>query len=172
VRKPRTYVGFAEFVGNELGELEHLGGELLRLGRESQITSFPGELRVLLVHHRDTAAGRRHDGVVTVLAEDADEPVDERQRFLAVPAVGVHLTAARLLHREDDLMTEPLENGDGRLTGLREERVVDTGDEKRDPHPFSRYTRVKGAQAPQLPAAGGTAPGTPSTRSARSSLRG
>jgi hypothetical protein len=86
------------------------------------------------VDHRDARAGRADDGVRARLAERAHEPPDQRDRLAAVAGVRVHLAAAGLLAREDDLVPEPLEHGDGRLPGLREERVVQAGDEERDPH--------------------------------------
>jgi hypothetical protein len=48
----------------------------------------------------------------------------------------VHLAAARLTLREDDLVPEPLEDRDRRARGLGEQRVADARREQRDPHAY------------------------------------
>ena len=59
---------------------------------------------------------------------------DEGGGLREVPGVGVHLAAADLVLREDDLVSESLQDGDGRLRRLREHRVSDAGREECDAH--------------------------------------
>ena len=60
------------------------------------------------------------DGETTTSASPntLDEPPHQRDRLALVAGVGVHLAAAGLLHREVDLVAEPLEQPHHRASGL------------------------------------------------------
>jgi hypothetical protein len=65
---------------------------------------------------------------------DADEAPGRLHRLELVAAVGLQLPAAGLGLGEVDDVAEALEHLDDGLPGAREERVVEAGDEERDPH--------------------------------------
>ena len=114
---------------------------------------------MLVPDRSDTRPGRRDDRVEG--GERADVPLDQRQRLALVAGVHVHLTAAGLLVREDDLVAEPLEQPDGRLPDLREHGVRQAGDEQRDLHVAHPLTTIVPARGP---AAIGSTAGTPAGR--------
>ena len=70
----------------------------------------------------------------TAATSSAHEPADQPERLVAIAGVEVHLPAARLLLGKGHLLPEALEHLHRRLPGLREQRVVEACDEKRDPH--------------------------------------
>ena len=105
----------AEFVDEELRQLEH------PLDRRQ----FS---RTIAVHDAD--------GETTV-----SSPANTRSKRSAsgvavrrVARVAVHLAAAGLVLGEVDLDPEPLQQLDDRAARAREQRVVEAGDEQRDPH--------------------------------------
>ena len=95
------------------------------------IARIGGEDRVVEADHRGARRGGRDDPVVRL--ELRDEPADDAAAPGRVAGVEVHLAAARLVGRELDGHPEPLEHPDGRLSDLREEQVVEAGDEQGDP---------------------------------------
>jgi hypothetical protein len=61
-----------------------------------------------------------------------------------IAAVAVHLAATGLLDRELDAMPESLEDLHDSLPCLREQRVVEAGDEERDLHsPVAQHTALR-----------------------------
>ena len=92
----------------------------------------------VLVADRADARARRRDDRLTALGERPLEDVDvvphEARRVVLVAGVRVHLPAARLRLREDDLVAEPLEDGHGGPGDVGEEDVAEAGDEEGDPH--------------------------------------
>jgi hypothetical protein len=77
--------------------------------------------------------GRRSDNEVEG-AERLDEPAREPRGTVLVARVQVHLTAARLLFRYDDLVTQPLQHLGGGARRSGEDRVAHAGGEQRYPH--------------------------------------
>ena len=96
---------------------------------ERLVAGFRRHLRIMLADHRD--AGRRRDADDFGAVEDASEMLHQRPRVAGVAGVVMHLPAAGLLPPELDLVAEPLEHGDDRLSRFREQRVVVAGDEQR-----------------------------------------
>ena len=86
----------------------------------------------VVADHRGARGGRRDDDVEA--GERVGEAADERDARRLVAAVEVHLAAARLRLRELDLVAEVPEQPDRRLPDLREEQVVEAGDEQPDAH--------------------------------------
>ena len=80
----------------------------------------------------DARGRRRHDGLGA--GEHALEPAGERVALVLVARVAVHLAAAGLRLGEVDLAPEALQQLHDRTPRLREQRVVEAGDEQRDPH--------------------------------------
>ena len=74
--------------------------------------------------------------------EHALEAPRERQPVVGVARVEVHLPAAGLLLGEVDLAAEALQQLDDRPARLREQRVVEAGDEQRDPHRGGAYSAL------------------------------
>ena len=62
---------------------------------------------------------------------------------VGIAGVDVHLAAAGLGLRDDDLVAEALEQSHGRATHRREHRVDEAGDEQRDAHAGSVARRVR-----------------------------
>jgi len=81
-----------------------------------------------------TNAGRRGSDHRLALLEERPKAATESLGVTSIATVQVHLAAARLLGREHDLVTEPLQHLDRRAPGLGKQRVADAGDEQRDPH--------------------------------------
>src|SRR5581483_3003922 len=124
VREGCADVLHAEPVDEELRQLEHARAERRRLA-----------------HEADARRRGRDDDVGA--AEDRLEAARERGGLALVAAVSVHLAAARLLDRELDLVSEALEELDDRASGGGKERVVEAGEEERDPHAAARPPRTK-----------------------------
>src|SRR5581483_10440152 len=123
VRERRADVLDSERVDEELGQLEDARAERRRLA-----------------HEADARRRGRDDDVV--VAEHRFEAARERGRLVLVAAVRVHLAAAGLLERELDLVAEALEELDDRAAGGGKERVVEAGEEERDPHAAARPPRT------------------------------
>ena len=70
------------------------------------------------------------------------------RRLVGVARVAVHLPAARLLLGELDLAPEPLQQLDDRPARPREQRVVEAGDEERDPHLVAERSLSRGGGGP------------------------
>ena len=130
--KDATDVGHGQMAHEQLGELEHPRGDRTNIAFQSVVAALAGELGIDLPDHPDARRRRGDDHVEGV--EDAHEAPRERRGLDPVPAVGVELTAARLVARELHLMPEALEHADGRLAHLRKDRVGDAGDEQCDAH--------------------------------------
>src|SRR4051812_15140287 len=60
-----------------------------------------------------------------------------------VAAVAVHLPAAGLVEWKLDLVPESFEERDDGTSGRGKERVVEAGEEERDPHAAARLERMK-----------------------------
>jgi hypothetical protein len=69
--------------------------------------------------------------------EGAHVVADDRQRLALVPRVHVHLPAAGLGRRHDDVVTEPLQEGGRRLGGLGDHAVDQAGGAQGDAHVWS-----------------------------------
>jgi len=91
-----------------------------------------GEVQVLGAHGRGAGGGGDHHRLG--VAEHVHEAPHEGQGLALVAGVVVHLAAAGLRLGELDPVPEPLQHGDGRLSGFGEERVVEAGDEERHAH--------------------------------------
>jgi hypothetical protein len=103
-------------VGNAVGVVrahvldpENVDQELRQLVHRQRICAK------LLAEHPRARRRRRHDRLVAV--EHPRQPPRERQPFLRISAVQVHLAAAGLLLGELDLHAEPLEQPHDRLSG-------------------------------------------------------
>ena len=142
-------VGDAEDVDEELGQLVDARDDGRDGVHEGRVMRGLGERRVVLADH-DRARWRRRDDRV-VAREHVGEPPDQRHALRAVAGVEVHLAAARLALGEVDLVPEPAQHPHDRLADVREQDVVEAGDEQRDPHgsgaPGGRGPRL---EAPQL----------------------
>ena len=112
----------AEPADKELAQLDDARGDLVDRPGERRVALR--ELRVMVAHGADAGRGRRDDHLL--VAEDADEAPGELARLGLVAGVEVHLSAARLLTRERDLMAEPLEQAHGRDPRLRQQVSVGT----------------------------------------------
>ena len=133
VRAPsneRADVDDSEPVDEELGELPGARRDALGVCRV---------LRDVHAHVSRARAGRRDDGLVS--RERLDEPGAERRCHLGMPGVQVQLAATRLLAGELDIHPEPLQEGNGRPTHSRLERVDKAGDEQRHAHRASVQQR-------------------------------
>ena len=129
VREVRADVLHAEDVDEQLAELVHARPDRRDLAGQPVVLRQLGQARVAVADHRGARSRRGDDRVV--LAEHADEPARQRHGLQLVAGVRVHLPAAGLLLREDDLVPEPLEQPHHGLPRLREERVVEACDEER-----------------------------------------
>src|SRR5258708_4353462 len=89
----------------------------------------------IVAHVVDAATGRRDDVV------EAGEVAYEQRlgvgAFGVEPAIGHRLSATRLIPRIDDVMTEPLQQLEGRDADLREEGIDVAGNEESDAHGHS-----------------------------------
>jgi hypothetical protein len=117
VREMRPHVLHAEPIDQKLGQLEH---RWALAGSE------------LLTQHAGAGCRRRHNDLGAV--EDAGEAPRQRHALARIAGVHVHLPAAGLLEREVHLAAQPLEQAHRRAARLREERVVEAGDEEADAH--------------------------------------
>ena len=126
----RAHVLDPQPVDQQLGELEHAGSKC-RDGAREGLVARSGD-GVLLADHRGARSRRAGDDVVRL--ERLDGAPHERERLAPVAGVPVHLPAAGLPGREDDVVPEPAEHRRGRGAGLREEGVVEARDEDRDAH--------------------------------------
>ena len=126
VRERGADVHHAQLVDQELGQLEH------------------ARVRNVVANVRDARRRRRDDDVVR--REHALEA--GRQRVGLVARVDVHLPAARLLERELDRASQPLEQRNHRTAHPREQGVVEARDEQRHPHqlPSGHTNDHKGAR--------------------------
>ena len=126
----------------------HVGCSVTRCGNDAPTSTTPSrstrnsvnsntrsrDRRDPLTHVRDTRRRRRDDRVVA--PEHAREALEQPAGLVLVARVDVHLPTTRLLQRKLDLAAQPLEQLDDRPPGLREQRVVETGDEQRDLHRY------------------------------------
>ena len=117
----------------ELRQLEHARRQRRATSRGERLVAGLGRHPlVALAHHRRARPARRDDRLG--VAEHAHEAPHEPDRLVPVARVGVHLPAAGLLEREVDLHADALEHRHRGPPGLREQRVVEAGDEERRPH--------------------------------------
>src|SRR6478735_6218759 len=135
--QPEWHVADPEHVDEQLGELVGAGGDHLGTGREGLVAGPARHGRVLVADRTDARARRRDDRVAALgerPLEDVDVVAHEARRVVLVAGVRVHLPAARLRLREDDLVAEPLEEGHRGAGDVGEQHVAEAGDEEGDPH--------------------------------------
>jgi len=101
---------------------------MARTSSLSLVARALGDVGVVVADHA-YARGRGGDHHLAV-REHRHEPAYERHGLVRVTAVEVHLPAAGLLARKVDLHAEALQEADRRLPGLREQGVVEAGDEE------------------------------------------
>ncbi|CAM3183116.1 hypothetical protein ACSL103130_12805 [Actinomyces slackii] len=122
----------AQDVGQQLGEVIGVGGDLLDPRRQGGVPHMLGH-QLLLVAGRPRARARGDDDGVPLPVEHRGEGLDmvagDAGRMREVAGVGVHLPAADLARWEEDLMAQPLQDGDGGLRRLREHGVRQAGRE-------------------------------------------
>ena len=118
--------------GADVLRAEHVDEELAQLvDRRARRTARPGAGTPRARSPAHEALGHT---TASAPREHAPEPLGQRPRLVVVARVAVHLPAARLLGRELDLAAQPLQHRDRRAPRLGEQRVVEAGDEQRDPH--------------------------------------
>src|SRR5918996_1945847 len=118
MRERRTHVLDPEHVDDELAELVDRSVDLVP-------------------QHARARRGRAHDVLGSL--EHPREPPRQRRPLPRVTRVHVHLPAAGLLEREVHLASEPLQQPHHRPSGLREQGVVEAGDEEGDAHAGYRF---------------------------------
>jgi len=135
--EPGAHIGYAEHVDQELTQLVHprsdLGDPVGQARDASAVLGQPGHGGVVVAHHGGARRRRGDDRVVT--GEGVDEACHQRDALVPVAAVEVHLPAVGLRQRHLHLDALPLQHLNGRSADLREQRVVETGDEQPDLHP-------------------------------------
>ena len=127
----------AQNVGDELGEVVGVLSDALGLLREMLVAHVLGDDLLLVARCTGAGAGGDDDGVPLAVEHGLEGPdvvADNLCGVFEVAGVGVHLSAADLVFREDDLVAEALEQGDRRLGGLGEHDVCQASGEESDTH--------------------------------------
>ena len=137
VREVGTDVGHPEHVDQELAELVHLRRQLGDGALQAGVPRALGDDRVLVPGTSGARARRRHDRVVPL--EGTHEGAHGGHGLVEVAGVHHRLAAAGLLLRELHVDAEPPQQRDHGLARVGEQRVVEAGDQQRDPHAHRRH---------------------------------
>src|ERR1700758_862314 len=89
---------------------------------------------MLVAHRAHTRPRRRHRNVTGSVLEDLDVMANQSGSLGEVTRVDMHLSATSLPFREDDLMTQPLQELHRRDSHARKQRVADTGGKQSNAH--------------------------------------
>ena len=132
-----AHVFQAENVGDELGQVVGVLGDELGLLGQLVVAHVLGDDLLLVARCTGAGAGGDDDGVPLAVEhglEGLDVVAGDLGCVFEVAGVGVHLSAAHLVFREDDFVAEALEQRDCRLGGLGEHDVCQASGEKSDTH--------------------------------------
>ena len=124
-------------VGDELGEVVGVLSDALGLLRELLVAHVLGDDLLLVARCTGAGAGGDDDGVPLAVEhglEGLDMVAGDLRGVFEVAGVGVHLAAADLVFREDDLVAEAFKQGHCSLGSLGEHDVCQAGGKESDAH--------------------------------------
>ena len=127
----------AQNVGDELGEVVGVFSDALGLLREMLVAHVLGDNLLLVARCTGAGAGRDDDGVPLAVEhglESLDVVTGDLRGVFEVAGVCVHLSAADLVFREDDLVAEAFKQGHCGLGSLGEHDVCQAGGKESDAH--------------------------------------
>ncbi len=135
-RELRADVGDAEFVDEELGQLE--GGRWIDV-----------EFGIEIAHHRRAGAGRADDGVIA--GEDYPVTLCQWPCFVPVTCVEGGLAAAGLFRWIIDIDVQAAQHLDHGDADVGEELIHEAGDEQGDAHRLERTDLAAGKASGKFP---------------------